>query len=108
MFCAYVGAVESVAMSDQEVADAAVAIGTWNADMVHILRQVRRTLKLWGAGGQGEFSQVAEALRVKVRAPSSRRNASSRRCCGRGCARAPRGGAMPVGKRRLTRTCDAC
>jgi uncharacterized protein (TIGR02444 family) len=67
MFCAYVGAVESVALSDQEVADAAAAIGTWNADMVHALRQVRRTLKPWGAGGQGEISQVAEALRVKVK-----------------------------------------
>jgi uncharacterized protein (TIGR02444 family) len=67
MLCAYAGAVEGVVLSASDVADALEATGAWHADVVRTLRQVRRTLKPWGAAGQGDFSQVVEALRVKAK-----------------------------------------
>jgi uncharacterized protein (TIGR02444 family) len=67
MLCAYVGAVEGAALSDGDVADALATTGAWHAEVVRALRQVRRTLKPWGLAGQGGFSNVAEALRVKVK-----------------------------------------
>jgi len=67
MLCAYAGAVEGAELSAAEVGDALDATLAWHAEVVRGLRQVRRTLKPWGAAGQGAFSQVAEALRVKVK-----------------------------------------
>jgi uncharacterized protein (TIGR02444 family) len=67
MFCAYVGAAEGAVLSDQHMGDALEVVGAWHADVVRTLRQVRRMLKPWGAAGQGGFSPVAEALRVKVK-----------------------------------------
>jgi uncharacterized protein (TIGR02444 family) len=67
MLCAYAGAVEGVVLSASDVADALDATGGWHANVVRTLRQVRRTLKPWGVAGQGDFSQVVEAVRVKVK-----------------------------------------
>jgi uncharacterized protein (TIGR02444 family) len=67
MLCAYAGAVEGVVLSASDVADALEASGAWHANVVRTLRQVRRTLKPWGVGGQGAVSHVVEALRVKVK-----------------------------------------
>lgn len=67
MFCAYVGAAEGAVLSDKDVGDALDVVGAWHAEVVRVLRQVRRTLKPWGAVGQGGFAPVAEALRVKVK-----------------------------------------
>jgi len=67
MLCAYVGAVEGAVLSPSDVADALDATGAWHANVVRALRQVRRTLKPWGAAGRGDFSHVVEALRVKVK-----------------------------------------
>jgi uncharacterized protein (TIGR02444 family) len=67
MLCAYAGAVEGVVLSASDVADALDATGAWHANVVRTLRQVRRTLKPWGAAGQGDLAQVVEAVRVKVK-----------------------------------------
>jgi uncharacterized protein (TIGR02444 family) len=67
MLCGYAGAVEGVVLSASDVVDALDATGAWHANVVRTLRQVRRTLKPWGAAGQGGFSPVVEALRVKVK-----------------------------------------
>jgi uncharacterized protein (TIGR02444 family) len=66
MLCAYVGAVEGAVLSASDIADALEASGAWHGNVVKALRQVRRTLKPWGAG-QGPFANVVEALRVKVK-----------------------------------------
>ncbi len=66
MLCAYAGAVEGAVLSASDVADALEASGAWHGNVVKALRQVRRTLKPWGAG-QGTFAQVVEALRTKVK-----------------------------------------
>ena len=73
MLCAYVGAVEGAVLSASDVADALEATGAWHANVVRTLRQVRRTLKPWGAGehdhapSKESASRVVEALRVKVK-----------------------------------------
>ena len=66
MLCAYVGAVEGAVLSASDVAEALEASGAWHGNVVKALRQVRRTLKPWGAG-EGPFASVVEALRVKVK-----------------------------------------
>jgi uncharacterized protein (TIGR02444 family) len=83
MLCAYAGAVEGAVLSASGVADALEATGAWHAEVVRALRQVRRTLKPWGAGEHDPekwvpvfgkdhapikaSSRVVEALRVKVK-----------------------------------------
>jgi len=62
MLCAYVGAIEGAVLSPSDVADALEVSGAWHANVVRALRQVRRTLKPWGAG-----QAVVEALRTKVK-----------------------------------------
>src|SRR5215472_7596445 len=57
MLCGYVGAVEGAVLSTSDVADSLDATGAWHANAVKSLRQVRRTLKPWGAG-EGAFSRV--------------------------------------------------
>jgi uncharacterized protein (TIGR02444 family) len=66
MLCAYVGAVEGAVLSTSDIADALEASGAWHGNAVKALRQVRRTMKPWGAG-EGAFSRVVEALRTKVK-----------------------------------------
>ena len=66
MLCAYIGAVEGAVLSPSDVANALEASGAWHGNVVRTLRQVRRTLKPWGAG-QGPFGNVVEALRTKVK-----------------------------------------
>ena len=66
MLCAYVGAVEGAVLSASDVADALEASGGWHGNVVKALRQVRRTLKPWGAG-EGGHARVVEALRTKVK-----------------------------------------
>ena len=66
MLCAYAGAVEGAVLSASDIADALEASGAWHGNVVKSLRQVRRTLKPWGAG-QGPYANVVEALRVKVK-----------------------------------------
>jgi uncharacterized protein (TIGR02444 family) len=66
MLCAYAGAVEGAALSARDVEDALDATGGWHADVVRVLRQVRRSLKPWGEAG--DFAQVAGPLRLKVKA----------------------------------------
>jgi uncharacterized protein (TIGR02444 family) len=66
MLCGYVGAVEGGVLSPSDVADALEASGAWHGNVVRTLRQVRRTLKPWGAG-QGPFANTVEALRTKVK-----------------------------------------
>jgi uncharacterized protein (TIGR02444 family) len=84
MLCAYAGAVEGAVLSASDVAYALEATGAWHGNVVKILRQVRRTLKPWGAGEhdpekwapvfgkdhaqtKGPFANVVEALRTKVK-----------------------------------------
>jgi uncharacterized protein (TIGR02444 family) len=66
MLCAYAGAVEGAALSARDVEDALDASGAWHADVVRVLRQVRRSLKPWGEAG--DLAQVAAPLRLKVKA----------------------------------------
>src|ERR1700745_3114465 len=66
MLCAYVGAVEGAVLSASDIADALDASGAWHGNVVKALRQVRRTMKPWGAG-EGPFARVVEALRTKVK-----------------------------------------
>jgi uncharacterized protein (TIGR02444 family) len=66
MLCAYVGAAEGAVLSASDVADALEASGAWHGNVVKTLRQVRRTLKPWGAG-EGAFANLVEALRTKVK-----------------------------------------
>jgi uncharacterized protein (TIGR02444 family) len=66
MLCAYAGAVEGAVLSASDIADALEASGAWHGNVVKTLRQVRRTLKPWGAG-QDPLSRVVEALRTKVK-----------------------------------------
>jgi uncharacterized protein (TIGR02444 family) len=84
MLCAYAGAVEGAVLSPSDVADALEASGAWHGNVVKELRQVRRTLKPWGAGAhdpekwapvfgkdhapsKSPFGNVVEALRTKVK-----------------------------------------
>jgi uncharacterized protein (TIGR02444 family) len=84
MLCAYVGVVEGAVLSASDVADALEASGAWHGNVVEALRQVRRTLKPWGAGEhdpekwepvfgkdhapiKATFANVVEALRTKVK-----------------------------------------
>jgi uncharacterized protein (TIGR02444 family) len=66
MLCAYVGAIEGAVLSASDVAEALEASGAWHGNVVKALRQVRQTMKPWGAG-EGTFSRVVEAVRVKVK-----------------------------------------
>ena len=65
MLCAYAGAVEGAVLSASDVADALEASGAWHADVVRVLRQVRRSLKPMSEAG--DVAQVAAALRLKVK-----------------------------------------
>src|SRR5215470_9627038 len=84
MLCAYVGVAEGAVLTASDVADALDATGAWHSNAVKSLRQVRRTLKPWGAGehdpekwvpvfGQDHaqktqpFANAVEALRTKVK-----------------------------------------
>jgi uncharacterized protein (TIGR02444 family) len=92
MLCAYAGAVEGAVLSASDIADALEASGAWHGNVVKTLRQVRRTLKPWGAGAhdpekarpaldagwvpvfgkdhapsKSPLSNVVEALRTKVK-----------------------------------------
>src|SRR5215475_8489577 len=66
MLCAYIGAVEGAVLSASDIADALEATGAWHGNVVKTLRQVRRTLKPWGAG-QEPLARVVETLRTKVK-----------------------------------------
>jgi uncharacterized protein (TIGR02444 family) len=50
MLCAYAGAVEGAVLSASDIADALETSGAWHGNVVKALRQVRRTMKPWGAG----------------------------------------------------------
>jgi uncharacterized protein (TIGR02444 family) len=65
MLCAYVGAVEGAVLSASEIADVLETAGTWHADVVRGLRQVRRVLKPYSEAG--DFAQLAAAVRLKVK-----------------------------------------
>jgi len=67
MFCAYVAAAEGAVLADDDVADAVAAVGPWHGAVVRELRQVRQTMKPWGAASAGDFAPVAEGLRTKVK-----------------------------------------
>jgi uncharacterized protein (TIGR02444 family) len=83
MLCGYVGAIEAAVLSANDIADALEATGAWHASVVRALRQVRRTMKPWGAGEHDPekwvpvfgkdhapikaSARVVEALRVKVK-----------------------------------------
>ena len=66
MLCAYIGAVEGAVLSASDIADALEESGAWHGNVVKTLRQVRRTLKPWGAG-QEPLARVVETLRTKVK-----------------------------------------
>ena len=66
MLCAYAGAVEGAVLSVSDITDALDTSSAWHDNAVRALRQVRRTMKPWGVG-EGPFSRVVEALRVKVK-----------------------------------------
>jgi uncharacterized protein (TIGR02444 family) len=45
LFCAFIGAVHAAVLSDQDVKDAAGAVGEWHKNVISRLRGVRRALK---------------------------------------------------------------
>ena len=49
LFCAFVGAVHGAIISEHDMRDAVSLIAAWNANVVRVLRQVRRELKLFAA-----------------------------------------------------------
>jgi uncharacterized protein (TIGR02444 family) len=84
MLCAYAGAVEGAVLSASDIADAREETGAWHGNVVKNLRQVRRTLKPWGAGQhdrekweavfgkdhaqiKASLARVVETLRTKIK-----------------------------------------
>jgi uncharacterized protein (TIGR02444 family) len=45
LFCAFIGAVHAAVLSDQDIKDAAGAVGRWHKNVISRLRGVRRALK---------------------------------------------------------------
>jgi uncharacterized protein (TIGR02444 family) len=66
MLCGYIGAIEGAVLSASDIADALEETGAWHGNVVRVLRQVRRTLKPWGAGEE-PVALVVETLRTKVK-----------------------------------------
>ena len=67
LFCAFVGAVHGAIISERDVRDALSLIGAWNANVVRVLRQVRRELKLFAAD-PSPVQVAAGELRMSVKA----------------------------------------
>lgn len=67
LFCAFVGAVHGAIISERDVRDALSLTGAWNANVVRVLRKVRRELKLFAA--DPSLVQIAAGeLRTSVKA----------------------------------------
>jgi uncharacterized protein (TIGR02444 family) len=67
LFCAFVGAVHGAIISERDVRDALALIGAWNANVVRVLRQVRRELKPFAADPSAVQIAAGE-LRTSVKA----------------------------------------
>ena len=67
LFCAFVGAVDKVTLTTEDIAAARTLVGIWNADVVQSLRAARRSLKILAAGGD-EAAKAAAQLRNTVKA----------------------------------------
>ena len=67
LFCAFVGAVHGAIISKHDVRDALSLIGAWNANVVRVLRQVRRELKVFAAD-PSPIQVAAGELRTSVKA----------------------------------------
>jgi uncharacterized protein (TIGR02444 family) len=67
LFCVFVGAVHGAIISKHDVRDALSLIGAWNANVVRVLRQVRRELKVFAAD-PSPIQVAAGELRTSVKA----------------------------------------
>jgi uncharacterized protein (TIGR02444 family) len=66
LFCAFVGAVHGVALSERATRDAADIVGIWQKDVVDALRVARRALKPFAAEAGPRGTAVAD-LRTRVK-----------------------------------------
>jgi uncharacterized protein (TIGR02444 family) len=67
LFCAFVGAVHGAFLPDDDVRQAAIAVGEWNKNVVSSLREARRGLKPFAAEPP-PLGAAAGALRTSVKA----------------------------------------
>jgi uncharacterized protein (TIGR02444 family) len=66
LFCAFVGAVHGVILSERATRDAADVVGIWQKNVVRALRMARRALKPF-AGEAGSHEAPAADLRARVK-----------------------------------------
>lgn len=67
LFAAYAGAVEGIALSESETAEASETIADWHGDVVRSLRKARQALKASSRRIASELAGPAEALRAAVK-----------------------------------------
>ena len=72
LFCAYVGAAESLALGPADLADAAERVRAWHMQAVQPLRAARRSLKPWTEGDSalahesGLVRRQAQGLEIRT------------------------------------------
>lgn len=66
LFAAYAGAIEGVALGNDDLKTAAAEVKNWHRDVVRALRHARRALKSWSAG-EDAVALDAGAVRNQVK-----------------------------------------
>jgi uncharacterized protein (TIGR02444 family) len=68
LFSAYLGAIERVVLSKDDLGQAAAVVDGWHRDVVRTLRRTRRTLKPLSEAGAGPLANETASLRARVKA----------------------------------------
>ncbi len=68
LFCAYLGALEAVVLSKDDLGQAAAVVRGWHGEIVRTLRRTRRALKPLSEAGAGPLASEAAGLRAHVKA----------------------------------------
>jgi uncharacterized protein (TIGR02444 family) len=68
LFCTYLGAEHGVILTRANAVEAYNTVRSWHADIVTQLRQIRRSLKLWGTDKNSLMAAESEQLRAKIKA----------------------------------------
>jgi uncharacterized protein (TIGR02444 family) len=68
LFAAFIGAVEGVQLSSQDIAAANAAVADWQSEIVRSLRRARRAHKLLSAEADHPPHQASAALRSQIKA----------------------------------------
>jgi uncharacterized protein (TIGR02444 family) len=68
LFSAYLGAIEGVVLSKDDLGQAAAVVDGWHREIVRTLRRIRRALKPLSEAGAGPFANETASLRAQVKA----------------------------------------